>query len=959
VVSFIGYQSQTIKVTGRTQFSVVLADDTRLLDEVVVIGYGTQRREAITGSVSSIREDAIKEIPSTNITQALQGRIAGVDMTQTSTKPGAAMQIRIRGTRSLTASNDPQIVLDGIPFAGSINDIDPNSIKSIDILKDASATAIYGSRGANGVIMITTNRGQKNTKAKVTYNGYYGVKNAIKYPVMNGPQFAQLRADAAQTAKDLGKTYSYTNSSDERDDVNTDWQDMFYRTGIVTSHDVGLTKGTEDGNYTFGLGYYNDQAVVPTQGYSRISLRAAFDQNVGKYIRVGLTSNTSYGHSQGNQVGVGDALSASPLADPYDENGNLKRATYSSQDPMKVWTKDTLEEAKDLWLSESKTLGSYNNVYGEVEAPWVQGLKYRMNLGLNIRYATGGGFTGRGVTNATDPNALSSASVNNSLTTNWTVENLITYDHTFADKHHLNVVGMYSAEQTKYNRSDISVRDFPADHFQYFNLGYGEGEITINKDNQHYQVSGLTSWMGRAMYDYDDRYMLSLTMRSDGSSRLAPGHKWHTYPAVSAGWNIHREAFMEKAEWLNTLKVRVGYGETSNQAIDPYKTLGLLNTRFYNFGDNGDESYATGYYLSELPNENLGWEFTETWNFGLDFSLFNRRLSGTIEYYRQHTKDILLSVTLPSTTGVGSYIANIGETQNNGVELSLNGVILDNYHGFTWEAGLNLYANRNKLLALASGEERNVEDSWFVGYPIDVLYDYKKIGLWQEGDPYRDILEPGGSAGMVKVEYTGEYNEKGEPVRPIGADDRQVIDINPDFQGGFNTRLAYKGFDLSVVGTFKSGGILISALGNTSYLNNLNGRVNNIVVDYWTPQNTDAKYPRPFGAEVSGGRPKYASTLSYFDASYVKIRTITLGYEFKQRWLKTNLGIERLKLYCTAQNPFVMFSPFHKESGMDPEANSYGDENQSVTTEINERLPIVATNTPSTRNYLVGINLTF
>jgi len=959
VVSFIGYRTQEVTANGTAPLNITMADDTKVLDEVVVIGYGTQRREAVTGSVASIKEDALREVPSTNITQALQGRIAGVDLTQTSTKPGAAMQIRIRGTRSLNASNDPLIVLDGIPFAGSINDIDPNSIKSMDILKDASATAIYGSRGANGVIMITTNRGYKNSKAQVNYNGYFGIKDAIKYPMMNGPQFAQLRADAQQTADDLGKTYLYKNSSDERDDVNTDWQDMLYRTGIVTSHDVSLAKGTEDGNYTFGLGYYKDEAVVPTQGYSRISLRAAVDQNVGKYIRLGLTSNSSYGYSQGNQVGIGDALGASPLADPYDENGQLKRSTFASIDPYKVWTKNTVKDVDDLWMNESKTLGSYNNIYGEVEAPWVKGLKYRMNLGLNVRYVTGGGFTGKGVTSPTNPNELSSASVNNSLTTNWTIENLITYDRTFADKHHINVVGMYSAEETRYNRSDISVRDFPADHFQYYNLGYGEGEITINKDNQHYSVTGLMSWMGRVMYDYDDRYMLSLTLRSDGSSRLAPGHKWHTYPAVSAGWNIHREAFMENIDWINALKVRVGYGETSNQAIDPYSTLGLLNTRFYNFGDNGDESYATGYYISQLPNENLGWEYTETWNFGLDFSLFNRRLSGTVEYYRQHTKDILLSVDLPSTTGVGSYMANIGETQNHGFELSLNGVVLDNFHGFTWEIGGNLYANRNKLVALNSEQKRNEGNSWFVGSPIDVIYDYKRIGIWQEGDPYLDILEPGGNVGMIKVEYTGEYDANGVPVREIGLEDRQVIDINPRFQGGFNTRLEYKGFDLSLVGAFKSGGKLISALyGSSSYLNNMNGRHGNVDIDYWTPTNTNAKYPRPFGVE-SNDRPRYGSTLGYFSASYVKIRTITLGYNFNPQWIKSNLGVERLRLYCTVQNPFVFASPYHRESGMDPETNSFGNENQAVTTEIQKRLPIIATNSPSTRNYLVGVNLTF
>ncbi|MDR0746035.1 MAG: SusC/RagA family TonB-linked outer membrane protein, partial [Mediterranea sp.] len=466
VISFIGYKTQEVTVNGTTPLRITILEDTKILDEVVVIGYGTQRREAVTGSVSSIREDAIREIPSTNITQALQGRIAGVDMTQTSTKPGQAMQIRIRGTRSLTASNDPLIVLDGIPFAGSINDIDPNSIKTIDILKDASATAIYGSRGANGVIMITTNRGLKNMAAQVTYNGYYGVKNAIKYPMMDGPKFAKLRADAKQTATDLGKSFSNDNSSDEKDNVNTDWQDLLFRQGIVTSHDIGIVKGSADGNYTFGLGYYKDQAVVPTSEYQRISMRFAADQNIGKYIRVGLTSNSSYGYTQGGQVGIGDALGSSPLADPYDADGNLKRATFSSQDVIKVWTKESIEAVEDLWLNESKTFGSYNNAYAEIEAPWVQGLKYRMNLGLNIRTTTGGGFTGKGATSPTNPNELSSASVSNSLTTNWTVENLLSYDRTFADVHHVNVTAMYSAEQTKYNRSAFSVRDFPADHFQ-------------------------------------------------------------------------------------------------------------------------------------------------------------------------------------------------------------------------------------------------------------------------------------------------------------------------------------------------------------------------------------------------------------------------------------------------------------------------------------------------------------
>jgi TonB-linked SusC/RagA family outer membrane protein len=957
--SYIGYVAQSIPIQGQKVVNVVLEEDTKTLEEVVVIGYGAQRREAVTGSVASIGGESMRAVQTTNFTQALQGRIAGVEMTQTSSKPGAGMQIRVRGTRSLTASNDPLIVLDGIPFAGTVNDIDPGSIKSIDILKDASATAIYGSRGANGVIMITTNRGVAGQEAQVTYNAYYGIKNALKYPMMNGPEFVRLRKDATATIDELkNNSAKWANTADQSDDVNTDWQDLFFGKGMVNSHDISISNGTEKGNYIFGGGYYKEVAVIPNQQYSRISLRAAIDQSVGKYFRFGLTSNNAYGFSQGNQIGIGEMLSTPAITNPYNEDGSLKRAVQvNSAETYKVWTKETLKDVNELWMSDSKTFGSYNNLYGDVKIPGVEGLSYRINLGLNIRWTNGGGFTGRGVTSATDPNAPSSASVSNSLTTGWTAENLLNYDRTFADVHHVNVVAMYSAEENFYDRSAVSVRDFPADHFQYHNLGYGEGEKTINQSDQNYYLSGLVSYMGRIMYDYDNRYMVSLAMRSDASSRLAEGRKWHTYPAISAGWNLHRESFMRNFDRINTLKLRVGYGETSNQSIDPYKTFGELNTRFYNFGDS-DSGNQTGYYVSELPNQNLGWEYTETWNFGVDFSMFNRRLSGSIEYYRQHTKDILLSVNLPSTTAVPSYMANIGETENKGFEVSLSGVILDNVNGWTWDAGLNLYANRNKLLLLASGEEKNEGNAWFKGFPIDVVFDYKKVGLWQEGDPYLNILEPGGNVGMVKVEYHGDYNADGTPVRQISADDRVPQSLEADFQGGFNTRVTYKGFDLNIVGSFKGGGTLISTIhGRSSYLNNLTSRRNNIAVDYWMPDNTGAKYPRPGGVQSSDG-PKYGNTLALFDASYMKVRAMTLGYEFNKKQLK-QWGVSRLRLYATVQNPFVFFSPYYSESGMDPETNSFANENQAVTDDYPRRLPVVAFNTPATRNYLVGVNITF
>ena len=776
VISYIGYVTQEIAIKGNTNLNITLKEDSKALEEVVVIGYGTARKSDVTGSIASVGGDKLQEMPSTNITYALQNRVAGVDMTQTSSQPGATMQIRIRGTRSLTASNDPLVVLDGIPFMGNLSDINPGDIKSMDILKDASSTAIYGSRGANGVILITTNRGAQGTPAKFTYNGYVGAKSVFsKYPMMDGPKYAEMR-------KYAGK---FENSLDESDDTNTDWQDLLYRTGMVNSHDVSVAGGTNNGSYSFGAAYYKDQGVIPTQNYTRYSLRGSFDQGVGKYFRFGLTTNSNYNITKGSNVGPYSVLNNTPLANPYNADGSLKRTVkLNSQDENFVVTRDLVEDLEDSWLNEKKGFGTYNNLFAEVQCPWVKGLKYRVNLGLNYRSTKGGVFTGEGI-NSSTADTPSTASLEHTETTNWAVENLITYDRTFG-KHQLNIVGMYSAEETVYTKSHIAARDIPAEYLQYYNLGRAEGNITVNPDNWDYQKSGLMSWMGRAMYTYDNRYMLMATVRADASSRLAKGHQWHTYPAVSAGWNIGQESFMDDLEWLDILKVRVGYGQTSNQAVNPYSTWGKLSTRPYNFGPTG---YATGYYVSALPNYDLGWEYSSTWNFGLDFTLFGGRLSGTFEYYIQKTSDLLQNVNLPSTSGVSSYVGNVGKTENKGVEFTLNGTILDNHNGWTWDASINISANRNKLTELASGADRDEANNWFVGHPIDAIYDYEKIGLWQEGDPYLDILEPGGNVGMIKVKYTGEYNEDGTPVRQIGPDDRQIISMEPKFTGGFSVSI--------------------------------------------------------------------------------------------------------------------------------------------------------------------------
>ena len=952
VVSYVGYVSQEIKVGNQSNLNIMLEDEGRNLNEVVVIGYGTQRREAVTGSVANVNGEKLNQIAATNAAQALQGRVAGVLMTQTGSKPGDEMQIRIRGQRSLSASNDPLIVLDGIPFMGQLSDINPTDIKSMDILKDASATAIYGSRGANGVIIITTAKGNQGVPAKVSYNGYVSFKTVFhKYPMMDGPTFSKFREYAGL----------YKNSLDESDNTNTDWQDLYYQTGVSHNHDVSVAGGTNGGSYSFGAGYYHDESVVPTEGYDRISVRGNFDQTVGKWFRFGLSTNNSYRKTQGvnDMYGV---LSKSPLTSPYDENGELRRYVSLPADDQSVVTKETVERDKDVWLNENKGIGSYNTLFGEVKCPWIEGLSYRINIGLNYRSSKGGGFTGTGVNNK-DPKAVNSGWISENQTYNWAVENLITYDHTFAEKHNLNVVGMYSAEQTTYESTGANAQDIPADYFQYFALDKATGQANLTGYN--YWQSGLISWMGRVMYSYDNKYMLSVALRSDASSRLAKGHQWHTYPAVSAGWNIAREDFMRDLTWIDNLKLRVGYGETSNQSINPYSTLGGLAVRNYNFGD----TYKAGYYVNALPNPELGWEYSKTWNFGLDFSLFNGRLSGSLEYYSQKTNDILLDVSLPSTSGVSSYTGNIGNTENKGFELTLNGVIIDNKNGWNWEAGINLYQNRNKLTKLTGAVDENgkpVPDEanrWFPGHPIDVIYDYKYIGLWQAGEEdLMNVLEPGGNIGMIKVAHDKALDENGKPTRQIGAEDREIMSMEPDLIGGFNTTVAYKNLDLTVIGAFQIGGKLISAIHSANgYLNMLTGRRGQLDVDYWTENNTGAKYPKPGGIQ-SGDNPKYGSTLGYFDAGYLKVRAITLGYNFTDLKPIKDLGISRLRLYATVQNPFVLFSPFNNESGLDPETNSFANQNTAVGIDGytgKHKMPIVGYNTPATRNFLFGINVTF
>ena len=960
VFSYLGYTTQEVSVNGRTAINITLEENQEQLEEVVVIGYGTQSKESVTGSVVSIKGEDLNEVQAANFQQALQGRAAGVNIQTTSTRPGSAPQIRIRGVRSLSADNNPLIVLNGIPFAGGLNDINPVDIKSLEILKDASATAIYGSRGANGVILIETKSGSIGQKAQFNYSTYYAAKEVFaKYPLMNSAQLIQLRADVAANR---GGTPLFGLAGDESLSNNTDWQDLLYGSGLQTAHDISVQGGSENGSYNVGLGYFKETSVVPGDSFDRYTLRAQIDQNIGENIRFGINSVTNFSETSGI-IGVGGVLQASPLLSPYDQNGNFLESVRLSTQADDRWipTRNEINRIGKGRANEQLDFGTYNNIYGEIKMPWiVEGLKYRLNIGLNYRTSRDGNFTGQGVFNY-NPDSPSSASYDSSMLWDYVIENQLLFDRTFG-KHKVNFVGLFSSQKNHFDNIGMAVQNIPDETSLWYNLDSALSE-DITRYGTGYSESGLLSVMGRILYQYDNKYLLTATLRSDGSSRLSPGNKWFTYPAVSVGWNIGNESFLENVSWINMLKLRAGYGETSNQAIAPFSVQGRLSQVEYNY----DTTYANGFYVTQLPNPDLGWEFSETYNYGIDFGFFNNRLSGSIEYYITKTNDILLGLGLPPTSGVGSVTSNIGATENRGLEIALNGTIFDNPDGFSWDVGVNVYTNRNEITSLASGQVEDLNNLWFVGQPLNVIFDYDRVGLWNESDPdyqYFDQYEPDGTLGMIKVRYTGDYNADGSPTRAIGAEDRVVIDPTPNFRGGFNTRFAYKNFDFTTIGAFQSGGILVSTLYSSSgYLNLLTGRSNNVDVDYWTPTNTGAKYPAPGGVQ-SGDNQRYASTLGYFDGSYLKIRTMTLGYNFDSKMLDKTF-IEKLRIYASVQNPFVLFSPFHDESGLDPETNSgvNGDgtrQNVAVNTgNISGGIPTIGTNVPTTRNFLLGLNITF
>jgi TonB-linked SusC/RagA family outer membrane protein len=967
VISSVNFLEKEVQVGASGVVNVSLAAAAGDLGEVVVIGYGTVRKRDVTGSTVSVKGETLNEIKAPNIYNQLQGRAAGVDIQNNSGNIGSSGQIRIRGNRSLTNdANNPLIVVDGMAYGGSLNDLSPENIASIDILKDASATAIFGSRGASGVIIITTKRGG-NQKAITTYNGYVGISSVIDtWRLFTGQEYAQFKADAgvgnSNAANPSPSTNPYALTSVEQANlaagVNTDWQNLALTTGIRTSHDVGVRGGNERTQFYFGLGYYRETGVIPDQEFNRYSLNVNIDHKMSERIKVGFSSFTTLNRS--NRTGSNGAFNTriGPLYKPYNDDGtmNYQPAILQGVDNTQLNPLTNIGN-DDLLVAFTRRMQLQNNFYGELKI--LKDLKFRTSFGFGWSQTVNNNYNGQlqfpGQTLTT---AQATLSQNNSEGWQYTINNSLEYTKTFAGKHKLQAQALQEVQKNWFRAQQFNGTGVPADFMQDYNWLQVNA---ITPQGGNFNERALIGYMGRAIYSFDDKYVLTATVRTDASSVLAPGHQWVTYPAVSAAWNLDREKFMSNVSLVNSLKLRAGWGISSNQNINPYQTLGTLGTNFYNFGSGNTigTNYVAGYLAGNAPNPELTWEKSAGFNIGVDFAILNNRLSGSIEYFDIRTTDILLSKNLPQSTGLTAQQTNIGKTKTTGMEFTLSSVNVQSKGGFTWNTDFNIFFSREKIVQLTDPNLKvDISNGWFVGQPISVIFDYKKLGIWQTSEAAQATVY-GVKPGDIKLEDVNKDNV-------INAADRQIIgNFQPDFVAGLTNHFAYKNFDLNIVMFGRLGQKVVATYlsadgGAAGYPFFMNSRVQQLKVDYWTPTNPTNAFPQP---DAGRDALMYTSTLSYQNGSFIKIRTIDLGYNFSSRLLN-KAGIQSLRAYVSAQNPFILWSPMVRDNlGIDPEGNgtgnSIGTQGGGVTSVPNNRTITVGMGVPPTRQIIFGLNVRF
>ncbi len=1026
VISYVGYVTQSIPVAGKTSFKIVLKEDTKTLDEVVVVGYGTMKKSDLTGAMARMTSKQIEDRPVQNALQAMQGKAAGVDIT-TNNRPGELGDIRIRGNRSLLADNSPLYVIDGIPMtAGSMADVNPNDIESMEILKDASATAIYGSRGANGVILITTKKG-KEGKTTVNYDGSFSWSTSHSMTdYMNAGELLDYDRQAAIT----GETYqgSYGTAPDPDRDrslwlgtqsymdrvvqsayqydsngnivlraataaekaagyadqvpvydsskmLSTDWGKLATRTAFTQNHQISLSAGTDKSNIYFSLAYLDQEVPMKDQDYKRYSANINGEITPLNWLKVGMGLNAShsiknYGITKNSDNGVakdsyGLAMTLMPWTPAYNEDGTI--LINNDGDAHHNILRD-INESTNEYRYTSILYSSYAELdFGKLWEP-LNGLKWRTNLGAQYRNTRYGSYYGENWTNPFGFAFAEPKTGYNEQSTNlsWTLENLLYINKTINKIHTFNVTLMQSAE--RYRTEGINIRAYEIVYptSMWYDLG------DSNKDKVTYGSSYSTwsraSYMARLNYSLMDRYLLTMTGRYDGASVLASGHKWDFFPSAALAWKINEENFLKDVNWLNQLKLRVGYGVTGNAAISPYLTAGSVTSNYANipFGI-GKTSNVVGTKTDAMPNVDLSWEKTASTNFGVDFGIFNNRISGSIEYYIAKTSDLLMNRSLPVITGYGQVKDNVGKTQNNGFEVTLTTHNIQT-KDFSWTTDWSFSTNKEKVTELAGGATYNSSGPWFVGSPINIFYDYKYDRIWQNTD--QDKLMMAVYKANKLTFYPGQYKicdqdfivdsskrgEDGWITKTVTVDgkstevtykdngfgvfndnDKVIYNKTPKWTGGMNNTFTYKNFTFNFFTYLR--------FGNTYYglTQTIGRRVEN---DTWSETNTGAKFAQP---TTKTRTTTYDYVRNYTKGNMVVVRNIALSYQVPQIWLK-KVGAQSAQVYAQVLNPFIFGGELVK-AGINPDDVTGWDKSNHIGGQTN--------NTCITRSFVLGVRLGF
>ena len=926
VFTYMGYVSQEISVGNKSLINVtMLVDDKKYqMNEVVIVGYGTQKRSDITGSVTSVPKERLSQLPVTNVLHAMEGAVAGIRISQSSSVPGSSAGVQVRGVNSINAGTSPLTVIDGVPFSnlgGSMNDINPNDIESIEILKDASAVAVYGTRGSSGVILITTKRG-KTGKPTIRYSTFAGPEYQNKTLTPLTPeQYVQQYTDFLAQKNQKPGAIPVPNAYEQENYTagkTTNWLDEISQQGFIQDHNLSISGGGDKIKYFVSGAYQKQKGVLKGYQFGRASFRSNLDATITDWLTAGTSLFFADNNTDGGTVSYSSAMQMSPYGRLRDANGEYTIFPMLSE----TYTKNPLLGLNADVLNRQKNLNGI--FYAEIKPKFIPGLKYRLNTNYAFLPSRAASYRGAN-TGDTDQGT---AAISNTETNSWIVENILTYDKNWG-KHHLDVTALYSGQEKKYFISSTTGKTFINDEVSYNNIG----AAAVVTASSFYSREALVSQMARFNYSYDSKYLFTATARRDGYSAFGSAtNKYGTFPSVALGWNISNENFLKDVKQIDNIKLRASYGTSGNQAVGVYQTISTQGVTKYIF--NGIT--ATGLVSSSLltsgvlGNAELNWESTTGSNFAIDFSILNSRISGTVEAYFTKTKDVLLRRQLPTITGFGSIFDNLGSVKNRGVEFTLNTV---NVKGkdFTWSSNINFSSNRNEIVSLYGDGKDDIGNKWFIGKPLYAVYDYQLDGVWQVGEDASQV-DPGATPGSLKfVDVNGD--------KKITEADRVYQGSSlPKWTGGIMNNFKYKQFGLSVLIQTAQGAKINNPLLN---LQNYGGRVSfPQEVGYWTAANMNNTQP-----SLTYTNPKqYAYPV---DQNYTRIKDITLSYSLTQKALdKIKLG--SLTAFVSGRN----IATFTDWVGLDPELSVSNTQSGLANSPLSYGIyPLVST-------FVFGLNIT-